>query len=208
MRNAEKAGNFRVLAALAECVAALARTASVSNTGVGKSSADKKAKATEAKKKETLKQHKEKKKQKNPPHVFNELEIKVSNLPYQDLDVKAIKKCFAKCGAIKEFDVPMKDGKSRGMANIEFESKGAVQKALALHETDFAGRPMKIRVKGAVGEPSEKPPKKRAAADETSAPQSKKAKKAKSQEASQEEKLAEEEPPKKKKKKDKTEEGE
>merc|ERR1711972_828112 len=77
--------------------------------------------------------------------------VHVSSLPFS-VDETAIKNFFSGCGEISQCELLYThDGKSRGIAFITFASRAALRSALALSESDFNGRPVKVSEATGVG---------------------------------------------------------
>eukprot|EP00929_Paragymnodinium_shiwhaense_P098306 TRINITY_DN597_c1_g4_i1.p1 TRINITY_DN597_c1_g4~~TRINITY_DN597_c1_g4_i1.p1 ORF type:complete len:551 (-),score=275.61 TRINITY_DN597_c1_g4_i1:267-1832(-) len=81
-----------------------------------------------------------------------EFEIFVGGLPFETTE-DVLKKDFAECGEIVNFRLPLNDeGKSRGIAFIEYTNQDSVDKALKFHETEYGGRWISVRKAGDRGD--------------------------------------------------------
>jgi len=70
-------------------------------------------------------------------------EVCIKNLPFT-MDEDAIVKMFDSCGEVITKRLLMQDGWSRGMCFIEFSTKDAQDKAVAMSETEVEGRAIRV----------------------------------------------------------------
>jgi nucleolin len=71
--------------------------------------------------------------------------VRVSGMPYETTEAD-IKNFFKDCGEIKEIDMPLWEdsGRSKGFANLTFESTDAAQKCIAMNNATMGERWLKI----------------------------------------------------------------
>eukprot|EP00927_Polykrikos_kofoidii_P003593 TRINITY_DN11444_c0_g1_i1.p1 TRINITY_DN11444_c0_g1~~TRINITY_DN11444_c0_g1_i1.p1 ORF type:complete len:667 (-),score=216.06 TRINITY_DN11444_c0_g1_i1:60-1934(-) len=77
-----------------------------------------------------------------------QFEVFVGGLPYV-IDKDEVRKRFEACGDLETFDMPInrrgsRDGTSKGIAWISFQTREGMEKALEINGTELAGRPLKV----------------------------------------------------------------
>merc|ERR1719265_1915946 len=78
----------------------------------------------------------------------NELTAFVGGLAWS-VDEEMLKKDFGECGEIVKIRMPLNDeGKSKGIAFIEFSTQEGLEKALKFDGDDYAGRTLKVNKAG------------------------------------------------------------
>lgn len=74
------------------------------------------------------------------------MEVFIGGLAFEATE-DAVKADFAECGEIADFRFPLNEwGQSKGIAFCVFNTKAAVEKALAFNETDYGGRTLRVRL--------------------------------------------------------------
>merc|ERR1712150_115142 len=79
-------------------------------------------------------------------------EVCIKGLPYA-IDEETLRNDFSECGNILRLDLPMADGRSRGVAFITFADQSGVDAALKYSDTEYSGRYVNVLVRG------DRPPK-------------------------------------------------
>eukprot|EP01103_Thecamoeba_quadrilineata_P013077 TRINITY_DN3522_c0_g1_i1.p1 TRINITY_DN3522_c0_g1~~TRINITY_DN3522_c0_g1_i1.p1 ORF type:complete len:321 (-),score=71.79 TRINITY_DN3522_c0_g1_i1:270-1232(-) len=92
------------------------------------------------------KKPKKKKKDKKPdaPSSFGTYGVWIGNLNFETKE-DSIRSFLSQCGTITRVNIPMMGNNNKGFANVDFDEEEAVQKALALSETELHGRKLLIK---------------------------------------------------------------
>mmetsp|Transcript_38387 Transcript_38387/g.96359 ORF Transcript_38387/g.96359 Transcript_38387/m.96359 type:complete len:213 (+) Transcript_38387:98-736(+) len=83
---------------------------------------------------------------------MDDLTVFVGNLPFSVTEMD-VRRDFENCGTITDFRFPFHQdtGKPKGFAIITYATRDGAQNALKMHETDYDGRTIFVRLDGAKG---------------------------------------------------------